>query len=74
MYLVFGLILYLGAVFVEANNLDTVDMFIAVFAITFAAMTTGNNMVFMPDLAAAKTSAANLFLILDSIDEDQLQE
>ena len=48
-------------------------MFIAVFAITFAAMTTGNNMVFMPDLAAAKTSAANLFLILDSPDEDQIQ-
>ena len=48
-------------------------MFIAVFAITFAAMTAGNNMVFMPDLAAAKTSAANLFLILDSPDEDQMQ-
>lgn len=30
-------------------------------------------MVFMPDLAAAKISAANLFLILDSPDEDQIQ-
>ena len=75
MYLVFGLILYLGSVFVEENSdATTEDMFVAVFAITFAAMTAGNNMVFMPDLAAAKTSASNLFFILDSVDEDTIQQ
>lgn len=48
-------------------------MFVAVFGIVFAAMTAGNNMAFMPDFAAAKISAANLFFIIDSTDEDQLQ-
>ncbi len=48
-------------------------MFIAVFGVVFAAMTAGNNMAFMPDVASAQVSAANLFYILDSTDEDQLQ-
>ena len=71
LYLVFSLILFLGAVFVRDNEDATVEnMFIAVFAITFSAMTAGNNMAFMPDVGAAKISAANLFSILDSEDED----
>lgn len=34
----------------------------------FAGMTAGNNSHFMPDTAACKNSAANLFEILDSQD------
>lgn len=48
-------------------------MFTAVFAIMFAGMTAGNNAHFMPDVAACKNSAANLFEIQDSQDEDQMQ-
>lgn len=48
-------------------------MFVAVYAITFAGMTAGNNMHFMTDAAACKNSAANLFEIQDSEDEQQMQ-
>jgi len=43
-------------------------MFTAIYAIMFAGMTAGNNAHFMPDAAACKNSAANLFEILDSQD------
>lgn len=36
-------------------------MFTALYAILFAGMTAGNNAHFLPDEAAAKNSAANLF-------------
>ena len=49
------------------------DMFTAVFSIIFAGMTSGNNSHFLPDEAACKNSAANLFVIQDSTDEDQMQ-
>lgn len=49
------------------------NMFIAIYAIVFAGMTAGNNAHFMPDAAACKNSAANLFEILDSQDEEQMQ-
>jgi ATP-binding cassette subfamily B (MDR/TAP) protein 1 len=39
----------------------------------FTGITAGNNAHFMPDVAAAKNSAANIFEVLDSEDEDQLQ-
>jgi ATP-binding cassette subfamily B (MDR/TAP) protein 1 len=48
-------------------------MFTAVYAITFAAMSAGNNAHFMPDVAQTNNAAANLFLILDSEDEEQMQ-
>jgi hypothetical protein len=62
MFIIFGLLFYLGALFVRDNQGVTVtDMFTAVYAIMFAGMTAGNNAHFMPDTAACKNSAANLF-------------
>jgi ABC-type multidrug transport system fused ATPase/permease subunit len=74
MYVVFALIFYLGAVFIRANHLSIADVFTAIYSIMFAGMTAGNNSHFMPDVAAAKNSAANIFEILDEEDEDQIQE
>lgn len=73
MYVVFALIFFLGAVFIRDNGLSISDVFTAIYAIMFAGMTAGNNSHFMPDVAAAKNSAANIFQILDQEDEDQLQ-
>ena len=74
MFIIFGLIFFLGAVFVRDNeDADILSMFTAVYAILFAGMTAGNNSHFAPDVAACKSSAANLFAILDSEDEDQTQ-
>lgn len=73
MFFVFGLIFYLGTVFMRDNNLEIANVFTAIYAIMFSGMTAGNNAHFMPDAAAAKTSAVNIFEIQDSQDEDQLQ-
>lgn len=73
MYLVFALIFYLGAVFIRDNGLSIADVFTAIYSIMFAGMTAGNNSHFMPDVANANNSAANIFEILDSEDEDQIQ-
>ena len=73
-YIIFGVIFYVGAVFVRDNADVTVeDMFTAMFALTFAGMSTGNNAHFMPEAGVAQNAAANLFLILDTEDEDQVQ-
>ena len=73
LFLVFGLIFYLGIIFMNRNNLNIEDIFVAIYAITFSGMTAGNNSHFMPDVAVAKKAAANIFEILDGTDEDQLQ-
>lgn len=75
MFTIFGILFYLGAIFVR-DNPETVTvekMFTAIYAVMFAGMTAGNNAHFMPDAAACKNSAANLFEIQDSQDEDQMQ-
>lgn len=61
MYVVFALIFFLGSVFIRDNNLSIADVFTAIYSIMFAGMTAGNNSHFMPDVAAAKNSAANIF-------------
>lgn len=74
MFTIFGILFYLGALFVRDNEGVSVEkMFTAIYAIMFAGMTAGNNAHFMPDTAACKNSAANLFEIQDSQDEDQMQ-
>ena len=70
LFVTFGLMYYLGSIFVRDNNLSVSDMFVALFAIVFAGMTAGNNAHFMPDVGEAKNAAANLFQILDGTDED----
>lgn len=74
MFVVFALIFFIGTLFVRQFNVKFVDVFTAIYAIVFAAMTTGNNMQMMPDMASSKNSAANLFEMLDGKDEDQIQE
>jgi ATP-binding cassette subfamily B (MDR/TAP) protein 1 len=73
MFVVFALIFYFGTVFIRDNNLGIDDVFTAIYSIMFAGMTAGNNSHFMPDVAAGKNSAANIFEILDGEDEDQIQ-
>lgn len=73
MFVIFALVFYIGTLFVRKFQLDFVDVFTAIYALIFAAMTAGNNTQMMPDLASCKTSATYLFAILDSEDEDQQQ-
>ena len=75
LFVIFGLLFFLGALFVRDNeSVEIDDMFTAIYAIMFAGMTAGNNSHFIPDAAACNNSAANIFQIQDSLDEDQMQD
>ena len=74
MFTIFGLLFWLGSIFVRDNSeVSTEDMFIAVFSVLFAGTTIGNNTHFLPDTSTCKIAAANLFHIQDSEDEEQMQ-
>lgn len=66
LFIVFALIFFFGTIFIRDCGASITDVFTAIYALVFAGMTAGNNSHFMPDVAAAKNSAANLFYILDS--------
>lgn len=63
MFVVFAVVLYFGTLFIKNNGVS--DLFTAMYSIVFAGMTAGNNTHHMPDVAKAKTAAANVFKILD---------
>ena len=75
LYFFFGLIFFLAVVFAINNptEISRQDIFVTIFVVFFSAMSAGNNLYYMPDVADAKNSAANIFLVLDSKDEDQIQ-
>jgi ATP-binding cassette subfamily B (MDR/TAP) protein 1 len=66
MFFVFGLIFFLGTVFKRDNNLAIINVFTAIYAIFFSAMTVGNNSHFMPDIEEGKLAAARLFSVIDA--------
>lgn len=62
MFVVFALIFFLGTIFIRDNeDVSIEDVFTAIYAIVFGAMTVGNNAHFLPDIASAKQAAASLF-------------
>ena len=73
-FFAFGLLFYLGALIKQRYNTSTKDIFYAVMAIVWSGWYAGHNFYFMPDVAAAKQSARNLFTVLDQEDEDGIQE
>ena len=64
---------FIGAIFVRDHNLKVENVFIAILSIFYASYKIGSNAIYLLDLASAKQSAAKLFLIIDSEDEDQQQ-
>jgi ATP-binding cassette subfamily B (MDR/TAP) protein 1 len=54
MFAIFGLIFFLGTVFIRDAGVTVADVFTAIYAIVFGAMTVGNNAHFLPDIASAK--------------------
>lgn len=71
MFTVFGLLFYIGAIIIIKNKeIQPENIFTAIYVIMFAGTSIGKNINMMPDLISCKRSAANLFRILDSEDED----
>jgi hypothetical protein len=50
MFIVIALIFYIGSLFVLNNGVNVQNMFTAIFAIFFSAMTVGNNSHILPDM------------------------
>ena len=67
-FFTFAIIFFIGTLFIQKFNEPFVNVFTAIIALVFAAFITGNNAQFMPDVAASKQSAANIFSILDADD------
>jgi hypothetical protein len=43
MFIIFGLVFYIGTIFTRDQHLDFVNVFTAIYAIIFAASTVGKN-------------------------------
>lgn len=64
-YIVFGVLFYIGTIFMRDYGVTLLDVFTAVYEVFFAGITIGNNSHFMPDMNEAKIAAAHIFEILD---------
>jgi hypothetical protein len=51
--------------FIGTNTPDPLKMYVAIFAMMFAAVTAGNAQAFGPDLGKAKNAAEKIFGIID---------
>jgi ATP-binding cassette, subfamily B (MDR/TAP), member 1 len=70
MFLVFGLIFYLSAVFISNYDLLIIDSFSAAFLIIFGGLIAGYNIRQIPDLGLLKPTTQKLFAIMRLKDED----
>ncbi len=69
MIIIFGLLLYIGLIFIENSYVNVDDFIPAIMICFFTGNFVGNNLSFMPDIAEGRLSAARLFDILDQEDE-----
>lgn len=65
LFVVYGLIFYLAAVFIRSNDLEITNAFSAVFLVLFSGMIAGNNAKNIPDLGRLKMIADKLFEMMD---------
>lgn len=60
-FIVFGLLFFIGTLFMRNYGVSLLDVFVAVYEIFFAGITIGNNSNFLPDINEAKLSASHIF-------------
>ncbi|KAL4426347.1 hypothetical protein ABPG74_006285 [Tetrahymena malaccensis] len=73
-FAVYAIIFICSAVFVRDYGVTPREMFVSIFAVLNAATSAGNNNHFMGDVGAAKAACKEIFRIIDSKDEVQLQQ
>ena len=66
MFVVFGLVFYVGSLFMRNYGEGFKDVYMAVFGIMFATMDMGNVMQLIPDAAKATATAKSLFDVLET--------
>jgi len=69
LFVVYGVLFYIGAIFHRDYDVEVVNMFTDIFAIMNAAFGAGNNNMFMIDIGVAYNAAKNIFKVLESKDE-----
>lgn len=70
MYVIIGLIIYLGINFKINMNLSTGDVFCTIYLISFTGLNAGISILYFPDVSAAKASLRRMFRLL-SLKEDR---
>lgn len=65
----FGLLPYIGVLFIMQFDGDLESMLIAVYTIAYASFSIGDTSAFIPDIAKGAESAGRLFQLLDDEDE-----
>lgn len=65
----YAVVFYCGAIFINEYGLSISDLFTALFAIMFAAFTSGNANQYVPDYGKMINSAKNMFYIIDMQNE-----
>jgi hypothetical protein len=61
MYLVIGVIAYVGIVFKTNNNLSIEEIFCSILLISFSGFTIGSSLVYFPDIDGTKKSLQRIF-------------
>jgi ABC-type multidrug transport system fused ATPase/permease subunit len=69
-----GLLLYIAIIIFIDTGANLQNMVTSFFVYFFTGVIVANNLIFLPDIASAKIAAINLFEIIDSEDESQMQE
>ena len=69
MYVVIGLIIYLGINFKINNGLNTGDVFCAIYLISFSGFNAGLSLTYFPDVSSAKKSLRRIFRLLSLKEE-----
>ena len=72
-FISFGVLFYIGTIFIRDFGVSLLDIFTAIYSIFFAGITIGNSTHFLPDINEAKLAASHIFEILDAEDESELQ-
>lgn len=69
MYVIIGLIVFLGINFKISSNLNTGDVFCAIYLISFTGLNAGISIMYFPDVTAAKAALKRMFKLLNLVEE-----
>ena len=69
MYVVIGIIAYVGIIFKTHNNLSAEDIFSSIFLISFSGFTIGSSLVYFPDINGTKQALLRVLKLLDERNE-----
>ncbi len=73
-FAIYAIVFYVGALLHRDDGLGMKNMLASIFAIIFASMRAGMNLHFAGDIGDANNAVLNIFEILDTPDEVQLQQ